>query len=111
MYFEVGDEYFSRHFCVISLLLKFVLSILVYFFPVLGSAADSHIQLFQVHSVTLLRSDQGFSSLSHRLHVFGLPMLYMVISNTSHCWFGELPSAAVRDLHSRASVAAHPFEY
>ena len=55
-----------------------VIPILEYCFPVLGSAAECHLQLLerQVYSVARLFPYQSFLSLCHRCRVAGLIMLY-----------------------------------
>ena len=49
--------------------------------------------------------------LCHRRHVATLCVLYKVNSNSNHCLFSELPSASVRDRHTRTAAAVHPLEF
>ena len=69
----------------------FVLSILEYCSPVLGSAAECHLQLLerQVYLVARLYPDQSFLSLCHRRRLAGLSMLYKVNSNSNRCLFSD----------------------
>ena len=52
--------------------------------------------------------NQNILSLCHGRHVAAQCMLYKVNLNSNHCLFGELPSASVRDRHTRAKAVAHP---
>ena len=93
-----------------SLLLRgyfaFVLPILEYCSPVLGSAAECHLQLLerQVYSVARLCPEKSFLALCHRRRVALLSMLYKVNSNSNLCLFSELPSASNRVRNSRAAA-------
>ena len=71
----------------------FVLTILEYYSPVWGSAAEYHLQLLelQVYSVGRLCPDQSFLSLCHRRRVARFNMFFKVNSNSNHCVFSELP--------------------
>ena len=106
----------KRLFVETSVLLRcyyaFVLPILEYCSPVLGSATEC-LQLLErlVYSVARLCPDQTFLSLCCRHHVAALCMLYNVNLNSNHSLFSELPSAAVRVRQSRPAAAAHPLEF
>ena len=110
-------SFFKLVFVETSVLLRcyfaFVLPILVYCSPVWGSTAEFHIQLLerQVHSVARLCFYQSFFSLCYRRRVAGLSMLYKVNSNSTHCLFSELPSAATRVRLTRAAAATHRLEF
>ena len=111
-YFEHGEAHFCCLLCVTSFYYAFVLPVLEYCFPEWISVADSHIQLLerQVRSGENLCPDQGFLSLSHRLQVTGLFILYYLYSNPNHCLL-MLPYASTRVRHTRAAVTVPPLEF
>ena len=91
----------------------FVLPILSYFSPVLGSAAECHLLVLerQVYSVARLCPDQGFLLLCRRRHVAGLGMLYNLNSNSNLYLFNKLPPASTIARYTRAAAATHPLEF
>ena len=54
-----------------------------------------------MYSVAKLFLDHTFLSFGHPSHVAALCMVYKVNSNSNHCLFSELPSASVRDRHTK----------
>ena len=90
----------------------FILPILEYCSPVWGSAASSHLRLFdrQIHAVSRLCPDQILKPLNYRRSVAGMCMLYKIHSNPKHCLYGELPPACQRVRQTRAAAVAHPCE-
>lgn len=72
LYLEDGEWHLQIHFCVYSLLLfAFILPMLEYGFPVLGSAANSHLQLLDrpVLADSWLCPDQSLTNLNHSRYV------------------------------------------